>query len=454
MKKIDEKIIRLIEEYKLINKGDKILVALSGGPDSVFLFKFLLKYKKKYQIELGAMHLNHMIRGREANRDERFCKSLCLQLGINYYSVKRNVPAYAKKNKISIEEAAREIRYKELSKIQRKFGYDKVATGHTLSDNAETVLLNLIKGAGIKGLAGIPINRQNIIRPILSISKDEILDYLHKNNIEYSVDRTNLSSAYERNLIRNEIFPLVKKRLNPKIEQTLFKSSLILKKHSALLQYATEIISKEVVQYKKGNLEIDLGKTKSTSESIWSDVIKLSIDGNFKTQLSYKDCEKVISLFSKQIGKRISISNGLIALRERDKVLVFTKSKQGNINQVKIKIGDCKKINAKMIEINSVPKSRVDYSDNKNIEYINGDKAGKIFVIRYWKNGDRFYPLGLVGSKKISDFLNDQKVAAFDKKRQLVLTNGKKIVWLIGHRIDNRFKITEETKKVLQLCLK
>ena len=216
MKKIDEKIIRFIEEQELIELGDKILVALSGGPDSVFLLHFLLKYRKKYGIEIGAMHVNHMIRGEEANKDEKFCRKLCLKLGVDYHTVKRNVPSFAKTNKISIEEAAREIRYKELTKIQKNFFYDKIATAHNCSDNAETVFLNLIKGTGLKGLSGIPIRRENIIRPILSISKDEILEYLKKNKVEYLIDKTNLSNIYERNFVRNEIFPQIKKYLNPK----------------------------------------------------------------------------------------------------------------------------------------------------------------------------------------------------------------------------------------------
>ena len=454
MKKIDEKIIRFIEEQELIERGDKILVALSGGPDSVFLLHFLLKYRKKYGIEIGAMHVNHMIRGEEANKDEKFCRKLCLKLGVDYHTVKRNVPSFAKTNKISIEEAAREIRYKELTKIQKNFFYDKIATAHNCSDNAETVFLNLIKGTGLKGLSGIPIRRENIIRPILSISKDEILEYLKKNKVEYLIDKTNLSNIYERNFVRNEIFPQIKKHLNPKIEQTIFKSSLVLKKQSTVVNSAIEMISQHVVRKKGDKLEINVDKLNAIDKNIWSDVVKLSIERNYSTQASFNDCKKVILLFSNQIGKSVNISNGLSALRERGKILVYIKRKQKKSEYVEIKIGGSGTIDNKRIIINRVDKKIATKSNNKKIELINADKVTDRFLLRYWKNGDRFSPLGLNGSKKVSDFLNDQKVSSFEKRKQLVLINNKKIVWVVGYRIDDRFKITDKTRKVLQLCLK
>ena len=336
------------------NAEIRILIALSGGPDSVFLLYFLLKYKRKYGINLGAMHVNHMIRGEEADRDEKFCRKLCLQSGVDYHTVKRDVPSFAKNNKISIEEAAREIRYKELEKVQKKFGYDKIATAHNCSDNAETVFINLIKGTGLKGLSGIPIVRGNIIRPILSITKDEILKYLGAKKVQYLVDQTNLSNVYERNFIRNEIFPLIKKQLNPKLEQTLFKSSSVLKKQATVLSSAIEIISDSIVAKKKGNLEINIDKLSAIDKNIWSDVIKFSIERNYSVQVSFNDCDKIISLFSNQIGKVVSISNGLIALRERSKVLVYLKSKPKKPEHIEIKINGSGRIDKKKIIINHV----------------------------------------------------------------------------------------------------
>lgn len=453
MKKIDEKIIRFIQEHSLISSGDKILIALSGGPDSVFLLHFLLKYKKKYKIEIGAMHMNHMIRGKDADVDEYFCKNLCLQSGIKFYSIKKNVPSFAKQNKISIEEAAREIRYKELERCRKKFGYDKIATGHTCSDNAETVFLNLIKGAGIKGLSGIPINRGNIIRPILSISREEILKYLAKNKIGFMIDKSNLSNDYERNIIRNDLFPLIKKHFNPKIEQTLFKSSSVLKSQSLIVRSAIGLLSESVVRRKDEKIELSIYELQKIDQNLWGELIKYSIDKTFRLQSSYEDCLKIISLISKQTGKSINISNNLVALKERNKILLYRKDDSKKREPIEIKIGKAIKIGKKKIKLEIVDKNSIRYSTNKNIEFISADSISNSFILREWKAGDKFYPLGTKGSKNVSDFLNDKKVSSFEKSRQLVLLNDNRIIWVVGYQIDNRFKITDQTKKVLRLWL-
>jgi len=453
LKKVDEKIIRFIKENNLFEQGTKILVALSGGPDSVFLLYFLLKYRKKYKLTIAAMHVNHMIRAKEADRDEKFCKKLCSELNVEFHSSKKDVPAYSKKNKISIEEAARDLRYKELLRVQKKFGFDKIATAHTCSDNAETIFLNLIKGTGIKGLSGIPIQRNNIIRPILSVTKDEILSYLKANKIKYMIDQSNLSNEYERNLIRNELFPLIKKHLNPKLEQTLFKSSSILKKHSAVLNYAIGILSNQVTKMKKSKLEIDINKLLEVDESVWSDVIKSSVEANFKVHISFNDCLKIISLISNKKSKIVNLSSGLMALREEKTILIFVRKAEKKVEMIGIKIGDINKVDNKILSLQFVDKQSIKFSDNRNTEYIDADKVMGEFWARPWKTGDKFYPFGMNGSQKISDFLNHQKVSSSMKKEQLVLVNDDKIVWVVGYRVDNRFKITNKTRKVLQLCL-
>ena len=171
MKTIEQKVLKFIDEKDLIQRNDRVLVALSGGPDSTFLLHFLLKFRKKYNIELGAVHVNHMIRGKSAIEDEEFCRKLSVNLNIKYFAGQKNVRLYAKKNKYSLEEAGRIIRYETLNKVLKQKGFNKIATAHNCSDNAETVLLNLIKGTGIKGISGIPPKRGYIIRPILGLKK-------------------------------------------------------------------------------------------------------------------------------------------------------------------------------------------------------------------------------------------------------------------------------------------
>lgn len=247
MKATEQKVIRFIYENKLINSKDKVLIALSGGPDSVFLLHFFNKFRKKYKIEIGAVHINHLLRGKNSDRDELFCKTICEELLIPFYKLKKNVSSFSKMNKISIEIAGRKIRYEYFNKISKLYNYNKIATAHNADDNTETVLLNLIKGAGLKGIAGIPVNRNNIIRPILCLTKKEILEYLDANRFEFRIDESNLTNEYERNFIRNEVIPLLTNNINSSISKTILNTSLNLQSLDSKLFNLTDKIRSEIV---------------------------------------------------------------------------------------------------------------------------------------------------------------------------------------------------------------
>jgi tRNA(Ile)-lysidine synthase len=461
IKDVEQKVIRFIDEKKLIDKNDRILIALSGGPDSVFLLHFLHKYKRRFKIELGALHVNHRLRGDNANEDEKFCKKICNESGIEYFSVKKNVKSFALKKKISLEEAGRTIRYSVLESTAAKNKYNKIATAHNNNDNAETVLLNLIKGTGIKGISGIAVKRDNIIRPVICLNKEEILNYLDQEKLSFRIDETNLSSDYERNFIRNEIIPLIKSRLNPSFESSVFNSSEVFKRISSRIDKETETYFNTVKFDKKQNLlTLFPGKLKSLDETLIGDFLKEVVRRNFSVQLSFNDINKIILLFNSKTGKRVNLSDNFSAAKERNQIVIFANSEEKNFNlNKKIKINKPVQLYGKTLYINRVSKEKVEFSDDKSIEYISGDKCGD-FNIRTWKEGDRFYPIGFklaggrYGSKKISDFLNEQKIPSILKKKQLVLTSQNNIVWVLGLRLDNRFKLTGNTKKIYRLCLK
>ncbi len=460
---IEQKVIKFIDEKNLIEKNDRVLIALSGGPDSVFLIHLLNKFKKRFKIELGALHVNHQLRGNAADEDEEFCRKICKNFNIEYFSFKKNVKSFASERKISLEEAGREIRYSVLKSTALKNNYNKIATAHNSNDNAETVLLNLIKGTGIKGISGISLKRENIIRPVIKLTKDEILDYLHRNKLNYRIDETNLSSDYERNFLRNEIIPLIKKRLNPSFEDSLFNSSEVFKKISLVIDKEINPFFDTVKFDKKEKiLKIFPGKLNNLDNEYWGDFLKEAVKRNFFIQLSFNDVKHLILLFNSKTGKRINLAENLSALKERDEILIFLNSGEKFFPfDKKIGVNSEVKINGKKFYINSVPRKKVKISGDRNIEYISGDGCGKNFNLRTWKEGDRFFPIGFknlpegkFGSKKISDFLNEQKIPSILKKKQLVLTTQNKIVWVLGLRLDNRFKLTEQTKKIYRLCLK
>lgn len=452
MKKTEEKVIRFISSSSLIEAGDKILVALSGGPDSVFLLQFLHKYKNKYKIETSAFHLNHKLRGKAADLDEKFCSRLCRSLGVRYYSSSKDVRKFAKKNKISVEEAGRLIRYKLLNEISHKNNYSKIATAHIQDDNTETVFLNIIKGSGVTGMSGIPAKRGNIIRPVLCLSKDEILDYLHKNKIAYRLDESNLSEDYERNFIRNQIIPLVKSRLNPSLDETIFNSSFIFQSLKDFIEKNISVCLNKVISTEKFGLTINIGLLEDFHKSIVSESLRSIVSDKWKVSLNFDDVKRILELTNKQSGVIIELSENLIALRNREKIIIKKRSLEINPEKYFIKQGETLKTNYGILSVKIPANDKINFNTEPGTEYISADKISDKLIIRKWREGDKFIPLGMKGEKKISDFLIDIKMNRFEKQNQFILLDGKKIIWLIGKRIDNRYKITNQTKKVLQLC--
>lgn len=452
MKAIEQKVLNFIKENHLIQLNDKILIALSGGPDSIFLLHFLNKFKSKFKITLNAVHINHLLREKESDRDEIFCKAVCDELNINLYSFRKNVKPFAKKNKLSIELAARKIRYSLFDKLVIENSFDKIATAHIADDNVETVLLNVIKGAGLNGIAGIPVKRDKIIRPILCLTKKEIFDYLEENKFEFRIDQSNLSNDYERNFLRNKIIPLLKSRLNPAIEKTVLQSSLN-------LQGLAEEINKlnplqDLSLRKNKSVQIPASFFTIVNIKTFLQILKTKIDKIFGLKLKVSDVKKIVSLMNKQTGSSEELSFRLAAQRHRFGILITQKKEEVKQLSKKIKVNESIKIGNKTLIIQKVEPSKVVISSNPKQEFISADGISNIFHIRNWQYGDKFYPLGMRGTKKVSDYLNDIKMDPFKKKNQLVLLNNNKIVWIIGKRLDDRFKITSETKKVLKLCLK
>ncbi|MBK7498583.1 MAG: tRNA lysidine(34) synthetase TilS [Ignavibacteriales bacterium] len=454
MKATEQKVLRFIIENELNSPGEKVLVALSGGPDSVFLLHFFNKFKNKFKIEIGAAHINHRLRGNDSERDELFCRAICDELSVPFYILRKDIKSYSKKNKISLEVAGRKIRYEFFEKISSENKYDKIVTAHNADDNAETVLLNLIKGTGIKGIAGIPVKRNNIVRPILSLTKKEILDYLNENQFEYRVDESNLSNDFERNFLRNEVIPLIQKNINPAFSNSALNTSLNLQRlNIGLAAIVSGLKSTVKVKFNR-SVSIPVDFIKSENKFIISYTIKELIDENFSVKLESNDLKKIFMLVKKQSGKSEELSENLIALKERNEIRIVKKSALKNSNEIKISTGSEIKIAGKTLSIFEVTRSEVKIGKSKNIEYISADGLSSDFIVRTWTEGDKFFPIGMQGSKKISDYLNDIKINSFEKKEQLVLENNGSIVWVIGKRLDDRFKLTPNTKKVLKLCLK
>lgn len=452
MKKTEQKVIKFIDSQGLIKAGDKVLIALSGGPDSVFLLHFLHKYKKRFKIDLHAVHVNHQLRDADAEKDEAFCRKLCDDMAITFYAEKVDVKKYARQNKLSVEEVARKLRYGILEKTAQQIKANKIATAHNSSDNAETVLLNLFHGTGLSGIAGIPVVRGNIIRPILSLTKDEITNYLNSAGLKFRIDKSNKDENFRRNFIRRKIIPLIKKNINPSVENTLLKSSEVLRNSNNILNDHLLKLLKKYASYSNGVLQVELKILEKYPIEILGDILKRLLTEKFNHEFSYNDFTKITGLVAKQPGRREMLTGKLVAYRERDKILIQRESDDG-FTSVKVAVGSSVKTHNGEIGIDNV-KGKPVFSPSKLEEVIAADGLDDNFVIRRWKAGDKFKPLGMQNFKLVSDFLNEQKIPSSQKKNQLVLVNRNNIVWIIGLRIDERVKIKSETKKIWRVWSK
>lgn len=455
MKALEQKTLKFIASEKLIEPGDRVLIALSGGPDSVFLLLLLHKYRNKLKIEIGAAHVNHMLRGKDADTDELFCRELCDDLHITFISEKADVKRYAKENKHSIEEAARILRYGILNGIALKGRYNKIAAAHNINDNAETVLLNLIKGSGISGISGIPVKRDNLIRPLLNAYKSEILAYLAESGQEFRIDKTNEDEDFERNYIRKTLLPVIKSKLNPSVEGALFNSSQTLRNAKIVLAEHIEKLETECVRFASNLIEINIAKIKDRKEPVLGEIIKHTVKKYLKKDIVYNDYLTVKELMDKQKGRRADLSSRLFAVKEKNFIVIGEKAGNENNPETVIQIGEEKETGCGKLKISIVPKKEAKLGGDSKKEYISGDNlSSPEFIVRNWKKGDKFIPLGMKGFRKLSDFLTDSKLDSLKKKKQLTLINKNDIIWVIGLRIDDRYKITETTNTVIELCLK
>lgn len=449
MKTIEQKVINFVRFNKLIDSNDKILIALSGGPDSVFALKFFEKFAGLFNIELACIHINHMLRGSDSDNDEEFCSQICCQSGIQFESVKIDVAAIAESEKKSIEDAARFVRYSEFSKTAEKFGCTKILTAHNKSDNAETVLLNLFNGSGIKGLSGIPVRRENIIRPILCLSKEEILHYLNANKIQFRIDDSNFKNDYTRNLIRNEILPIVKEKINPHAEDAISRTSELLKITSEFVDSENNKWQNEFSKFDGKRLEILI-----TDDIYFSWRIKALLKNYFDFEASFSDYQKISNLVEKHPGSSEQFGENLTGIRDRENLVFEIQNEISFEPEVfEVNIGEEKILGTKTFHSQFLNMSFKNFNSSSDDEIIDASRFDNL-RIRKWKSGDKFIPLGMKNYKKVSDFLAEQKVKPSMKANCFVLENEGEIVWVIGYRIDDRYKITENTTKFCRLWIK
>ena len=458
---IFEKTLSTIKKNNLIQKGDKIVLGLSGGPDSVCLLHILKRLKDVLDIEVYAAHLNHQIRGMEAQKDALYVSQLCESLGIKSFVKSIDVPKYCKENKLSIEEGARKLRYEMFFEIKESLNADKIAIAHNLNDQAETVLMRMMRGTGLQGLKGIDYIRDNvIIRPILDIERSEIEAYCEEYNLNPRIDKTNLESIYTRNKIRLELIPYMKENFNSNVTESIVRMSNSLKCDNDFIEEEAIKAFDKVSSVNGENVEIGLNKYINLHKSLKSRIIRHAIksvlgDTNFIDQ---KHIEDVMSLEEdNKIDKKIVLPRGLFVYRKKDNLLFTTKEivleeiefshdvpKQGI---VKIQEADI------VIETEVIPISRYKaLKKDKSIKWFDCNKIEGGIVARNRKPGDKI-KLSM-GSKKLKQLFIELKIPKEDRCRIPVLQDNNGILCVGSFRDSEDYKVDENTKEVLKICFK
>ena len=414
-----EKIAKYIQKNQIFKKQGLILVGVSGGADSVALLLLLQELNFKIQ----ALHCNFHLRGEESDRDEKFVSELCRQKNIPLLIQHFNTKEYAFLHNISIEMAARDLRYNWFYEVLAEIKAQCIAVAHHKNDQAETLILNLIRGTGIRGLAGMYPLRNNIARPLLCVTKDEILSYLSQINQDYITDSTNLEREATRNKVRLDVLPLLAE-INPNIINTLSDTCSIM---ASSIPFYQKDVEEELqkVTINKDEINIPLLQESGKTDILLYEWLKDK--GYTNSQL-------------KEIAESLDGCSGKIwesrthrLLKDREKLILQEKNKQKEYLQI---------VQEQVEKISET---------GPHLAYFDKDKLTAPISYRMAKEGDWFIPFGMKGKKLISDYLTDIKATRFEKENQLLALCGEDIIWVVGHRSDNRFRVDKNTKQIIRL---
>jgi len=440
---IKKKFIQSIKKHKMIEKSDTIVVAVSGGPDSVAMMQLLLSIKNAFNLKLYGVHLDHVTRDGQSTLDANFVKDFFDNNGIEGYFFKKDIEKYAKELNISFEEAGRLERYRLFNQVMKKTNANKIALGQNLNDQGETLLFRLFRGTGLDGLTGIDYKRDGyIIRPILDLTREEIERYCEENDLNTRLDHTNLERIYSRNRIRLDIIPYIKEHFNNKIEKALWRTSRLLSEDQMLINQVVDNYMDAHVSFYEGKYIVNIKTFNKEMKALRSRVVReifYRLKGDLEG-VSYKNIESILSLIEKEkTGKEKEFYEIKCFINYEQ--VEFFKKEQVNPNKIDRNL---------VLEVINNPE-KIKLTINPLEIYVDYDKIqGEIFI-RYRKPGDRFRPLGMKGSKKIKDYFIDEKIALGERDKVPLVCDEKNIIWVVGYRMSDAYKITNKTQKVLHI---
>ncbi len=464
-KPVEQRLIAFIREHDLLQPGEKVVVAVSGGADSVCLLHMLWRWQTELAVGLNVAHLNHRLRGTESDSDANYVSDLASKLGLPVVVESCDVAAYHAQKGGSLEEAARQVRYSFLAKVAKGIGASKVVVGHTQDDHIETVLMHLLRGTGSVGLCGLQPRAMlrfgkngeqlEVVRPLLKVTRQETLDYCRRYKLEPRSDSSNVSTSFLRNRVRLELLPVLRD-YNPGIEQALLRLAAISSDDVSFIEAQASTLWKELVIEEGSAIFFDRAKMVALPRAVQRYILRRAVKqlrGDLK-DIEADHIETMMDFLLKPAGKRLCLPQGLTLFTEYGR-LVLTLSKVSLCPLPPLEgVFDIKVPGETVIsgwrvkaDISGKPPS----FDNSFIAAFDLDKVAGELTVRRRRPGDRFQPLGMAETKKLQDFMVDAKIPRSWRDRVPLVCSSDQVVWVVGWRIDDRVKVTGTTENILQL---
>ncbi len=458
------KVKRTVDRYHLLDKGDRVVVGVSAGVDSMVLLHLLNAYRKEFDLSLIVAHINHGLRPVESEKEADLVQKESDRLGLSFEYGQFNVKDFQKAGGFSLQDAARRVRFQFLNSLLRKYNADKIALGHNADDQVETVLLRLLRGSGLKGLKGmVPIREGRVIRPLLEVWRENIESFAIKNGIPYLLDSSNLNKNYLRNRLRLNLIPLIEKEYQANFKATVIKASTILREENDCLERLSREAYKKMVFEEEGIPSFNFSEYQSLPEAIQRRVIQKILERIYGEGIMIDEGEPLdASPIYKKLHRPspsflLELPYGICLEKRYDRVFL-RKERMRSVPPFEVEL-----IVPGRTFIKEIGKEVViDDSNRDQFERFNGFPDTAFFdyqrlqfplKIRNFRPGDRFQPLGLRGTQKLKEFFIDHKIPRFERGKIPLLISGEMIAWIVGHRMDERVKVTEKTQQVLQVTV-
>ncbi|MBS3906481.1 MAG: tRNA lysidine(34) synthetase TilS [Syntrophaceae bacterium] len=456
-----EQVRRTIDQHRLLEKGDRVIVGVSAGVDSMVLLHLLNAFRQEFDLYLIVAHIHHGLRPVESEKEAELVQKESVRLGLPFECGQFNVKEFQESGGFSLQDAARRIRFQFFHDLLKKYGGGKIALGHNADDQVETILLRMLRGSGLKGLKGmLPIREKRVIRPLLEVRRGEIETYAQESGIPYLLDSSNLKKDYLRNRLRLNLIPLIEKEYQPGFRKAMIRTSTILREENDYLVRGAEETYQKIVLEEEGQITFKFSAYQSLHQAIQWRIIQKALekmeDGSKMEEGEWSDVNLIYRRLQRpRASFLLELSHGLFLEKRYDRVLL-RKERPRTIPPFEVKLDAPGRTYIREIEREVVvEEGEWDRSkpidESRNVALFDYERLHLPLRMRNFRPGDRFQPLGMEGTQKLKEFFIDHKISKIERPHILLLTSGEMIAWIVGYRIDERVKVTSHTNKILKV---